>query len=228
MRVVLIEDDPRISSFIRKGLKESGYQVSVASDGWSGLDLVLNESFDIGIIDLMLPGLDGLSIIEKMRERKVGFPVIILSAKRSIDDRVRGLRQGGDDYLTKPFAFSELLARVQANLRKTRNRQFNNGNSLKLGGLKMDLLTRSVERSGTKIELQPKEFSLLEYLLRNQKIVVSKSMILEHVWNYNVGFNTNIVEARISSLREKIDRDFDFPLIQTVRGEGYVLKLKEV
>ena len=227
MRIVLIEDDPRIATFVRKGLKESGYQVKHASNGWDGLDLVLNENFDLGVIDLMLPGLDGLSIIERMRERKVEFPVIILSAKRSVDDRVAGLKQGGDDYLTKPFAFSELLARIQANLRRVRNGTDNSNSFLQVEDLKINLLSRSVKRNGKRIELQPKEFSLLEYLARNQGNVVSKSMIIERVWNYNVGPHTNIVEARISSLREKIDREFDFPLIQTVRGLGYVLKKGE-
>ena len=222
MRIVLIEDDLRIASFIVKGLKEAGYMVEHAASGGDGLDLILNDSFDLGVIDLMLPGISGLSIIERMRQNKINIPVIILSAKRSVDDRIRGLQQGGDDYLTKPFSFSELLARIQALLRRSTN--VVETKTLRIEDLEIDLLSRVVTRSGRTVELQPKEFALLEYLVRNKGHVVSKAMITEHVWNYNFDPDTNIVEARISKLREKIDREFDFPLIQTVRGLGYVLK----
>ena len=196
--------------------------VEHAASGGDGLDLILNDSFDLGVIDLMLPGISGLSIIERMRQNKINIPVIILSAKRSVDDRIRGLQQGGDDYLTKPFSFSELLARIQALLRRSTN--VVETKTLRIEDLEIDLLSRVVTRSGRTVELQPKEFALLEYLVRNKGHVVSKAMITEHVWNYNFDPDTNIVEARISKLREKIDREFDFPLIQTVRGLGYVLK----
>jgi two-component system OmpR family response regulator len=226
MRIVLIEDDLRIASFIEKGLNESGFRVRHAANGGDGLDLVLNENFDLGVIDLMLPGINGLTIIDRMRENKISFPVIILSARRSLDDRIRGLQHGGDDYMTKPFSFSELLARIQALLRRSGNGS--DSNVLKAEDLEIDLLARSVTRNSQRVVLQPKEFALLEYLVRNQGHVVSKAMIIERVWNYNVDPNTNIVEARISKIREKIDRDFEFPLIHTVRGLGYVLKKAEV
>jgi len=222
MKVLLIEDDLTIANFIKKGLKEAGFTVDHASDGIDGLHLALGECYDVGIVDLMLPKLDGLSIIERMRERKINMPVIILSAKRSIDDRVKGLQHGGDDYLTKPFSFSELLARLQALLR--RSTYVVEASTLTVHDLTIDLLARTVIRSGKKIDLQPKEFALLEYLMRNERHIVSKTMIMERVWNYNFDPQTNIVEARISKLREKIDKGFDDPLIHTIRGLGYVLK----
>ncbi len=225
MRILLIEDDQTIASFICKGMKEAGFVIDHAADGIDGLDLGLNGSYDIGIIDLMLPNLDGLSIIERMRERKIKMPVIILTAKRSIDDRVAGLQRGGDDYITKPFSFSELLARVHAHLR--RSTQVVESTTLSLHNLTIDLLARSVEREGKRIDLQPKEFALLEYLMRNEGHIVSKTMIIERVWNYNFDPQTNVVEARISKLREKVDKGFETSLIHTVRGLGYVLKRKD-
>ncbi len=222
MRILLVEDDAKIASFIVKGLKAAGYAVDHASDGEKGLDLALTEAYDTAIIDIMLPKLDGLSLIERMRKKKRDIPVIILSAKSSIDDRVKGLQTGSDDYLTKPFAFSELLARVQALIRRASG--LSEPTRLTLGDLCLNLLTREVTREGRKIELQPIEFSLLEYLLRNAGRVVSKTMIMEHVWNYNFDPQTNVVEARVCRLRDKIDRDFDRKLIRTVRGVGYVLK----
>ncbi len=225
MRILLIEDDLTIADFIKKGLKEAGYTIDHASDGIEGLDLVLNDNYDVGIFDLMLPKLDGLSIIEKMRAKKVNLPVIILSARQSIDDRVKGLQAGGDDYLTKPFSFSELLARVQALLRRSTN--VVESTSLTIHDLSIDLLARSVNRAGRRIDLQPKEFALLEYLMRNEGHIVSKTMITERVWNYHFDPQTNVVEARISKLREKVDKGFDYPLIHTVRGLGYVLKKKD-
>ena len=222
MRILLVEDDAKIASFIVKGLKAAGYAVDHASDGEKGLDLALTEAYDTAIIDIMLPKLDGLSLIERMRKENRGIPVIILSAKSSIDDRVKGLQTGSDDYLTKPFAFSELLARVQALIRRASG--IAEPTRLILGNLSLNLLTREVTRGGRKIELQPIEFSLLEYLLRNAGRVVSKTMIMEHVWNYNFDPQTNVVEARVCRLRDKIDRDFDRKLIRTVRGVGYVLK----
>jgi len=222
MRILLVEDDAKIASFIVKGLKAAGYAVDHARDGEEGLHLALSEPYDTAIIDIMLPKLDGLSLIERMRSAKLRTPVIILSAKGSIDDRVKGLQTGGDDYMTKPFAFSELLARVQALMRRAGGLAEPTG--LTSGDLAMNLLTREVTRGAKKIELQPIEFSLLEYLMRNAGQVVSKTMIMEHVWNYNFDPQTNVVEARICRLRDKIDRDFEQKLIHTVRGVGYVLK----
>ena len=222
VRILLIEDDRLVSDFVSKGMHQSGHSVLVANEGLDGLDYALNEQYDVAVIDLMLPGIDGLSIIRQMRNRKRREPVIILSAKRSVDDKVQGLRKGGDDYLTKPFSFCELLARVEVIVR----RDFSDDNStvLEYLDLRMDLMARSVTRADQRIDLQPREFSLLEYLVRNSGHVVSKTMIMERVWNYSFDPCTNVVEARISKLREKIDRHFDPPLIHTVRGAGYVLK----
>ena len=222
MRILLVEDDLKIAFFILKGLKESGFAIDHAADGEEGLHLALNEPYDAAIIDIMLPKLDGLSLIEELRRQKVNAPVIILSAKRSVDDRVKGLQKGSDDYLTKPFAFSELLARVQALIRRSTGAS--EPTSLSVGDLSMNLLTREVIRGGKKIDLQPREFTLLEYLMRNTGRVVSKTMIMEHVWDYNFDPQTNVVEARICRLRDKIDKDFGVKLIQTIRGLGYALK----
>jgi len=222
MRLLLVEDDPTISSFILKGMKAEGYAVDHASDGQEGLHMAVTEPYDAAIIDVMLPKLDGLSVIEKMRKEKVNTPVIILSAKGSVDDRVKGLQVGGDDYLPKPFAFSELLARVQALIR--RGSGLSEPIRLTVGDLTMNLLNREVTRGGQRIELQRLEFSLLEYLMRSAGKVVSKTMIMEHVWDYNFDPQTNVVESRICRLRDKIDRGFDKKLIHTVRGVGYALK----
>ena len=225
MRILLIEDDQKIVSFIMKGLKAAGYAVDHAADGEEGLHLALVEPYDTIIIDLMLPKRCGLSVIEMLRKEKVNTPIIILSAKDSIGDRVKGLQIGSDDYLTKPFSFSELLARVQALIRRASGAA--EPTRLSLGDLSMDLLTREVIRAEKKIELQPLEFSLLEYLMRNAGRVVSKIMIMEHVWDYNFDPQTNVVEVRVSRLRDKIDKGFDAKLIHTVRGVGYVLKAPE-
>ncbi|MBP1740814.1 MAG: DNA-binding response regulator [Deltaproteobacteria bacterium] len=222
MRLLLVEDDPKIASFILKGMKAEGYAVDHASDGQEGLHMAVTEPYDAAIIDVMLPKLDGLSVIERMRKEKVNTPVIILSAKGSVDDRVKGLQVGGDDYLPKPFAFSELLARVQALIR--RGSGLSEPTRLTVADLTMNLLTREVTRAGQKIDLQRLEFSLLEYLMRNAERVVSKTMIMEHVWDYNFDPQTNVVESRICRLRDKIDRGFEKKLIQTVRGVGYALK----
>ncbi len=222
MRILLVEDDLKIASFIVKGLRAAGYAVDRATDGGEGLQLALTQPYDTAIVDIMLPKLDGLALIERMRKEKVNTPVIILSAKDSIDDRVKGLQTGGDDYLTKPFAFSELLARVQALIRRASG--LAEPTRLTIGDLSMNLVTRDVARGGRKIELKPIEFSLLEYLMRSAGRVVSKTMIMEHVWDYNFDPQTNVVEARICRLRDKIDRGFDKKLIYTVRGVGYVLK----
>jgi two-component system OmpR family response regulator len=222
MRILLVEDDRKIASFVVNGLKAAGYAVDHAPDGEEGLHLALTEPYDTAIVDIMLPKLDGLAVIGKMRAANVSTPVIILSAKGSVDDRVKGLQTGSDDYLTKPFAFSELLARVQALMRRAGG--ISEPTRLNLGDLSINLLTREVTRGGRKIELQPLEFSLLEYLMRNAGRVVSKTMIMEHVWDYNFDPQTNVVEARMSRLRDKINRGCDRKLIQTVRGVGYVLK----
>jgi two-component system OmpR family response regulator len=225
MKILLIEDDQVIADLIVKGMKEAGYMIDHMTDGLSGLSAALSDRYDLAIVDLMLPELDGLSIIDLVRKRKLNLPIIILSAKRSVDERVSGLHHGGDDYLTKPFSFSELLARVEALLR--RSSHIVEPTTLSFQDLTMDLLSRNVIRSGKKIDLQPREFSLLEYLLRNQGNIVSKTVIMERVWDYHFDPGTNVVEARLSKLREKVDKGFEFPLIHTVRGLGYVLKKQD-
>jgi len=222
MRLLLVEDDQKIASFVEKGLVAAGFAVDIAANGEDGLQLALTEPYDTAIVDIMLPKLNGLRLIQEMRRNQVETPVIILSAKDKIDDRVRGLQSGSDDYLTKPFAFSELLARVQALIRRASGTR--EPTSLEYKGLRIDLLSREVTRDGETIQLQPLEYSLLEYLLRNREKVVSKTMIMEHVWNYNFDPQTNVVEARICRLRDKIDRSSGKKLIHTVRGVGYVLK----
>ena len=222
MRVLIVEDDLTIAGFLMKGFKEAGFAVDHAAEGESGLHLATTEPYDVAIVDLMLPRLDGLSLIQRMREKKIRTPVIILSAKHSVDDRVKGLQTGGDDYLTKPFAFSELLARVQALIRRATGAT--DSNRLVVGDLTLDLITRKVNREGREIEeLRPREFALLEYLMRNAGRVVSKTMILSHVWNYSFDPRTNVVDVLVFRLREKIDKDFERKMLQTVRGIGYVL-----
>ncbi len=222
MRLLLVEDDTKTASFIQKGLKESGYLVDRTDNGEDGYRMASTQNYNLAIIDIMLPRRDGLSLIQALRQDSINVPVVILSAKRSVDDRVAGLQQGGDDYLTKPFAFSELLARIQAISRRGTNTP--EATVLSLGDLRMDLLKRAVTRNGVRIELQPREFSLLEYLLRNPSRVVSKTMITQHVWDYSFDPQTNVVEARICRLRDKIDRGFKSRLIHTIRGVGYVLR----
>jgi two-component system, OmpR family, response regulator len=223
MRVLVVEDDKKLASYIEKGLKEAGFAVDSAENGDDGLHTALRTSYDAAIVDVMLPKLDGLTLIERMRAQKVLTPVLILSAKRSVDDRIRGLQAGGDDYLIKPFSFAELLARVQALIRRTYHES--EPTCLKLGDLSVDLLRREVLRAGVKIDLQPREFALLEYLMRNQGRVVSKTMIIEHVWGYGFDPLTNIVDVLISRLRNKVDHDFDQKMIHTFRGVGYALKV---
>jgi len=225
MRLLLVEDDEKIASFIIKGFRAEGFAVDHAGDGQTGLHLALTEPYDAAVVDVMLPELDGLALIRKMRHEKIITPVIVLSAKGSVDDRVKGLQTGGDDYLTKPFAFSELLARVQALIR--RSTPAAEPTTLVTGEITMNLITREVVRAGQKIELQPLEFSLLEYLMRNTGRVVSKTMIMEHVWDYYFDPQTNVVESRIYKLREKIDKGFSSKMIRTVRGVGYVLEEKD-
>ncbi len=225
MRILLIEDDETVANFVRKGLKEEGYVVAHAADGVTGLHMALTESFDAAIIDIMLPGMDGLKIIDEVRSRRVRLPVLILSAKRSVEERVRGLRAGGDDYLTKPFAFSELVARLQALTRRAQD--VPDVAHVEVGPLRIDLARRTVTRDGRKIDLPPREFTLLAYLARNAGRVVSKTMIMEQVWDYNFDPQTNVVESRVCRLRDKIDRGFDRPLLHTIRGVGYVLREDE-
>ena len=222
MRILLIEDDLKLASFVLKGFKEAGFAVDHCADGEDGLHMALSEPYDAAIVDIMLPKLDGFSLIDEMRGRKITTPVIILSAKRSVEDRIMGLQTGSDDYLVKPFSFAELLARVQALIRRASGTA--EPSSLVVGDLSMDLLTRKVVRGGKKIDLPPLEFSLLEYLMRNAGNVVSKTMIMEHVWDYNFDPQTNVVEVRICKLRDKIDNDFEKKMIHTVYGAGYVLE----
>jgi two-component system, OmpR family, response regulator len=222
MRALIIEDDQTIAEFVARGLREAAFAVDVAADGEAGLELASSEPYDVAIVDLMLPKRDGLSLIDELRRRGRATPVLILSARRTVDDRVRGLQAGGDDYLTKPFAFAELLARVQALVRRaTRSPE---PTTLTVGDLTLDLLTRRVTRGPAPIELRPREFALLEYLMRNAGKVVSKTMILSHVWEYNFDPQTNIVDVLVSRLRDKIDRPFEKKMLQTVRGVGYVLR----
>jgi two-component system, OmpR family, response regulator len=222
MRILVVEDDAKIASFVVKGFEQSGFAVDHASDGEDGLFLAQTEPYDAAIIDVMLPRLDGLSIIAEMRKAKISTPVIILSAKHSVEDRVRGLQTGGDDYLVKPFTFSELLARVQALIR--RSTRTTEPARLAIGDLSIDLIKREVVRSGQKIELQPREYGLLEYLMRQTGRVVSKTMIMEHIWNYHFDPQTNVVDVLVCRLRNKIDREFHPKLIHTIRGVGYVIK----
>jgi two-component system OmpR family response regulator len=223
MRLLLVEDDAKTASFILKGLRESGYAVDHVSDGQSGLHMALSEPYDAAIIDVMLPKLDGLTLITGLRQKNQKLPVIILSARGTTGDRVKGLETGSDDYLTKPFAFSELLARVQALLRRASG--VSDPTSLTVGDLSINLLTRQAVRSDNKIDLQPREFALLEYLMRNSGRVVSKTMIMEHVWDYNFDPHTNVVEACMCRLRDKIDKGFGAgKLIRTIRGVGYVIR----
>jgi heavy metal response regulator len=222
MRVLIVEDDEKIVSLITKGLKQAGFAVDYATNGEDGLQLALTEPYDAAIIDIMLPRRDGLSLIEEIRRQKINTPVIILSAKHSVDDRVKGLQTGSDDYLVKPFAFSELLARVQALIRRAT--VTDPPNSLALGDLSINLLTREIVRAGKKIDLQTREFALLQYLMRNKGRVVSKTMIMEHIWNYDFDPQTNVVDVLVCRLRSKVDKDFEKKLIHTVRGVGYVLK----
>jgi len=223
MRILIVEDDPKIASFLGKGLREAGFLAETVSDGEDGLHRVLTERFDACIVDIMLPKLDGLSLVKQMRQEGNTTPVLMLSARHSVEDRIKGLQTGGDDYLIKPFAFSELLARVHALIRRA-NTSVSSPSSLTVGDLTMNLLTREVFRGERRIDLQPREFSLLEYLMRNAGQVMSKTMILEHVWEYSFDPQTNVVDVLVCRLRAKIDRGFEQQMISTIRGVGYVLQ----
>jgi DNA-binding response OmpR family regulator len=222
MRVLIVEDDDTIASFVAKGLEEAGFAVDRALDGDQGLELALTTPYDAAVVDVMLPGKDGLELVESLRRRGVGIPVLFLSARHTVDDRVRGLQAGGDDYLVKPFAFAELLARVQALVRRASGSA--EAARLSLGDLEMDLLSREVRRTGRRIDLRPKEWALLEYLMRHPGKVVSKTMILAHVYDYSFDPGTNVVDVLVHRLRDKIDRDFEHKMLATVRGAGYVLR----
>ena len=223
MRVLVVEDDAKIASFVVNGLRQNGFAVDHARDGETGLDLALAVTYDAAVLDLNLPKLDGLSLLRQLRRKKVAAPVLILSARATIDDRVLGLQSGGDDYLTKPFAFSELLARVQALIRRA-SRATDTPAALAVADLKMDPFSREVTRAGRTLDLQPREYALLELLLRHAGRSVTKTMILEAVWDFGFDPQTNLVDVLVHRLRAKVDRDFPVKLIHTVRGVGYVLK----
>jgi two-component system OmpR family response regulator len=222
MHVLVVEDDVRVADHVVKGLKAEGWLVDHVADGREALFRVAAETYDVVVLDRMLPNVDGLKILQTMRAAGDGTPVLILSALGDVDNRVKGLRAGGDDYLTKPFAFSELLARVEALSR--RKAVVQETTSLSVADLEMNLITRTVTRAGRPIDLTVREFGLLEYLLRNAGRVVSRSMLLEAVWDYNFDPQTNIIDQHVSRLRQKVDKDFDVALIQTVRGMGYSLR----
>ncbi len=225
MHVLIIEDDEATCAYIQKGLAEAGHLVDIATRGDDGLALATNEEYQVLIVDRMLPNLDGLSIVSKLRAAGDKTPVLFLSALGEVNDRVEGLRAGGDDYLTKPFAFSELLARLEVLTRRPVLEE--QQTILTLGDLTMDLLLREVKRGGIVIDLQPREFRLLEYLMRHKSQVVTRTMLLENVWDYHFDPQTNVIDVHISRLRSKIDKSFDTPLLNTVRGSGYILRAKE-
>jgi len=225
MKILVVEDDQETASYLVKGLNESGYTVDRAADGREGLFHASSGGYDAIILDRMLPGVDGLAMLAGLRAAEIRTPALILSALGSVDDRVTGLRAGGDDYLVKPFAFSELLARLEALLRRGVTAPATT--KLRVADLELDLLTRTVRRRGKSLELLPREFQLLEYLMRNAGHVVTRTMLLEHVWDYHFDPQTNVIDVHISRLRQKIDKNFDQPLLHTVRGAGYCLRAPE-
>ena len=223
MRLLVVEDDKKLGAYVVKGLQEAGFAVDHCADGEEGLVMATGNEYDAAIVDIMLPSLNGLALVQELRKQHSTVPVLFLSAKASVDDRVKGLQTGGDDYLTKPFAFAELLARVQALVR--RGSRATEPTTLHVGDLTLDLLSRKVTRAGTKIELQAREFALLEYLMRNAGRVVTKTMILSHVWDYSFDPQTNVVDVLVCRVRNKVDKDFEPKLIRTMRGMGYVLEV---
>lgn len=223
MRILLIEDDTDTAAYLAKGLNEAGHTVHLSHNGRDGLFMALDQPYEALVVDRMLPGMDGLAIIRALRSADNRTPALILSALGEVDARVEGLRSGGDDYLAKPFAFSELLARLEALVRRTAAAT-DQTTSIKVGDLEMDLLSRSVKRAGQVIDLQPREFRLLEFLMRNSGQVVTRTMLLENVWDYNFDPQTNVIDVHISRLRSKIDKHFDHPMLHTIRGAGYVLR----
>jgi len=222
MRILVIEDDKTAAAYVVKGLAESGHTADHAADGEDGYSMASHGDYDVLVVDRMLPMLDGLTLVSRLRGQGVRTPILFLSALGEVDDRVKGLRAGGDDYLVKPYAFSELLARIEALAR--RNNPVEVETRLKVADLELDVLTRRVTRAGQDIPLQPREFRLLEYLMRNAGHVVTRTMLLEHVWDYHFDPQTNVIDVHISRLRAKIDRDFATPLLHTVRGAGYSLR----
>jgi len=222
VRILVIEDDREAAAYLVKGLRESGYVVDHAADGGDGLLRASSQDYDALIVDRMLPGLDGLAVVHTLREQQIRTPALILSALGQVDDRVRGLKAGGDDYLAKPYSFAELLARLEALLRRANPVAAET--RLRLADLEMDLLRRTVTRAGRTIELQPREYTLLEFLLRHAEQVVTRTMLLEGVWDYHFDPQTNVIDVHISRLRGKIDKGFDRPLLHTVRGAGYCLR----
>ena len=224
MRILVVEDDRSIAAFIAGGLRQEGFAVDVAEDGVAGLELAREGRYDAAVVDVMLPRLDGLSLVTALRHAAIATPVLFLSARHSVDDRVKGLQTGGDDYLAKPFAFAELLARLQAITR--RGQRAVESTTLTVADLRLDRLTRKVDRAGTPIELRPREFALLECLMRQPGRVMSKAMIVSHVWDYSFDTGTNAVDVLVHRLRDKIDRSFTPRLLHTVRGVGYVLKVE--
>jgi two-component system OmpR family response regulator len=223
MKILIIEDDREAARYLVKGLSEKGYVVDHAEDGRNGLFMASSAGYEALVVDRMLPGLDGLSLIAALRAADIHTPALILSALGSVDDRVKGLRAGGDDYLVKPYAFSELLARIEALLRRG-SAAPPAATKLRVGDLEMDLLARAVKRGGQTLELLPREFRLLEFLMRHSGQVVTRTMLLEHVWDYHFDPQTNVIDVHISRLRQKIDKNFPLPLLHTIRGAGYMLR----
>ncbi len=222
MRILVIEDDKKAAAYVVKGLAESGHTADHAADGEDGFDMAGHGDYDVLVVDRMLPKLDGLTLVARLRADGLRTPILFLSALGEVDDRVKGLRAGGDDYLVKPYAFSELLARIEALARRSNPNDVET--RLKVGDLELDVLTRRVIRAGQEVALQPREFRLLEYLMRNAGHVVTRTMLLEHVWDYHFDPQTNVIDVHISRLRAKIDRDFSVPLLHTIRGAGYSLR----
>ncbi|MXN65685.1 response regulator [Stappia sp. GBMRC 2046] len=222
MRILIIEDDREAAAYLVKALKEAGHVVDHAADGEEGFELALDTDYDVLVVDRMLPKRDGLSVVSELRERDNNTPVLILSALSQVDDRVKGLRAGGDDYLPKPYAFSELLARVEALGRRTKQGALET--SYSVGGLTLDRLSHTVRREGQEIPLQPREFKLLEYLMQHAGQVVTRTMLLENVWEYHFDPQTNVIDVHISRLRSKIDKEFEKPLLHTIRGAGYSIR----
>jgi DNA-binding response OmpR family regulator len=222
MRVLIVEDDTTIAGFISKGLRQAGFAIDHVTTAEDGLVMARSNPYDAAIIDIMLPQMDGLTLIERLREGRINTPILILSARRSVDDRIRGFQRGGDDYITKPFSFSELLVRLKALMRRANQAPY--ADHLQIGDLSINLLAREVRRGEEKIELPPREFALLEYLMRHKGTVLSKTMILEHVWDYHFDPQTNVVDVLISRLRGKVDKNYKDKLIHTIRGVGYVIR----
>jgi len=222
MHILVVEDDRKIADFIIQGLRQEGHVVDAADNGIDAFQMAMADTYDAAVVDVMLPRMNGLDLIQDLRRESNLVPVLILSARNSVDDRIKGLQAGGDDYLVKPFSFAELIARLQALVRRATATA--EPSTLTAADLTLDLIRRTATRAGQAIDLQPREFALLEYLVRNRGKIVSKTMIMDQVWGYDFDPSTNVVESRISRLRDKVDRDFEMPLIKTIRGAGYVIR----